>query len=254
MKYYTEHHKKECSICGRLIDVANLQRHEKACVKNSQLPKKDVYKLDHDDLFCKFCKEEFKNKNSLLQHELRCKLNPDRKDFNKLANYSKENFKGQTKYSNPTIKKQAETLRNKYQNGYESPVKGIKRIINHVFEEHNDQEIQKWLDYLDSKEFVIPEHEVSEHPEDYLIVRKTGQKINNSVIYEFEHDFVANILLEGKLLKTNTVHHIDKCRSNNDKKNLMVFESNAEHKRFHNSKYAYLIYNENTHLFNCISK
>ena len=93
MKYYTEHHKKECSICGRLIDVANLQRHEKACFKNSQLPEKDVYKLDHDDLFCKFCKREFTNKNSLLQHELRCKLNPDRKDFNKLANYSKENFK-----------------------------------------------------------------------------------------------------------------------------------------------------------------
>jgi hypothetical protein len=87
-----------------------------------------------------------------------------------------------------------------------------------------------------------------------LIVRKTGIKVDNSVIYEFEQDFIANILLEGKLLKTNTVHHIDKCRSNNDMKNLMVFKTNSEHKRFHNSKYAYLIYNEDTHLFNCILK
>lgn len=203
---------------------------------------------------CKFCGKECKNKNSLTQHEIRCKENPNRKDFNRLANYSKENLKGQTKYSNPTIKKQAETLRNKYQNGYQSPVKGTKRIIDYVFQEHNDQEIQKWIDYLNSKEFVIPEHEVSEHPEDYLIVRKTGIKVDNSVIYEFEQDFIANILLERKLLKNNTVHHIDKCRSNNDKKNLMVFETNSEHKRFHNSKYAYLIYNEDTHLFNCILK
>jgi hypothetical protein len=73
-------------------------------------------------------------------------------------------------------------------------------------------------------------------------------------LYEFAHNFIANILLEGNLLKTNTVHHIDGCRSNNNKKNLMVFETKAEHKRFHNSKYSYLVYNKNNHIFNCILK
>lgn len=254
MKYYTEHHKKACCHCGRLIDVACLQRHENVCLKNSQLPKKDVYKLDHDDLFCKFCKKEFKNRNALVQHELRCKENLNRKSFDNFVEYIRIERKGKTKDNCADIQKQCDTMHKKYEDGYVSPSKGRKNIFEYLYKEHNDQEIQKWFDYLDSKEFIIPEHEVSGHPEDYLIVRKTGQKINNSVIYEFEHDFVANIFLDGKLLKTNTVHHIDKCRSNNDKKNLMVFETNSEHKRFHNSQYAYLIYNEDTHLFNCILK
>ena len=32
---------------------------------------------------------------------------------------------------------------------------------------------------------------------------------------------------------------------------LLVFIDGGNHKRFHNSKYAYLIYDENTHLFSC---
>lgn len=39
---------------------------------------KIVYHVDHDDLFCKFCGKECKNKNSLAQHEIRCKDNPNR--------------------------------------------------------------------------------------------------------------------------------------------------------------------------------
>lgn len=201
---------------------------------------------------CRFCGKECKNKNSLIQHEIRCKENPNRKAFNNFENYILTERKGKTKDNCQDILKQSISLHKKYEDGYISPSKGRKNTFEYFYKEHNDQEIQKWLDYLDSKEFIIPEHEVQEHPEDYLIVRKTGVKVDTSVIYEFEHDFVANILLEGNLLKNNTVHHIDNCRSNNDKKNLMVFESNAEHKRFHNSKYAYLIYNKNTHLFNCI--
>lgn len=254
MQYYTKHHKKECSICGRLIDVANLLRHENSCRLKSQELKKNVYQLDHDDLFCKFCKKEYKSRNALIQHELRCKLNPERKDFNRLANYSKENFKGQTKYTNSVIAKQANTTKNKYLNGYESPIKGKQRIFNYIYEEHNQKEINKWIEYINSRDYVIPEHKVLGHPEDYLIVSKSAIKLDNTVQYEFEHDYIANILLDGKLDKSNTVHHIDKCRSNNAATNLIVFETNADHKRFHNSKYAYLLYDENSHLFNCILK
>lgn len=213
-----------------------------------------MYHVDHDDLFCKFCGKECKNKNSLAQHEIRCQSNPERKSVDNLAKYIAGNRKGKNKDNCEDIQKQCKTMRLKYENGYVSPSKGRKNIFLYLYEEHNQQEINKWIEYINSNNYIIPEHEVLGHPEDYLIVSKSSIKLDTTVQYEFEHDFVANILLGGRLLKTNTVHHIDKCRSNNDKTNLMVFETNAEHKRFHNSKYAYLIYNEDTHLFNCILK
>ena len=63
---------------------------------------------------------------------------------------------------------------------------------------------------------------------------------------------MANIYLNDKLESHNTVHHIDNNPANNNISNLMVFETNNEHKRFHNSKYAKLTYNEDTHKFHCI--
>ncbi len=68
---------------------------------------------------------------------------------------------------------------------------------------------------------------------------------------QFEHDYVANQLLGGQLKKSNTVHHINSVKTDNRKENLLVFIDGNNHKRFHNSDYAYLIYDENTHLFSC---
>lgn len=70
-----------------------------------------------DKLYCKFCSKECHNLNSLKQHEVRCKLNPDRKAFNQLGNYSHNNLKGQTKETNPVIAKQAAKLKNMYASG-----------------------------------------------------------------------------------------------------------------------------------------
>ena len=68
-------------------------------------------------LYCKFCNRECHNLNSLRQHEIRCKNNPDRKDYNKLGNYSHNNFKGQSKDTNSVIAKQAATLKKRYDSG-----------------------------------------------------------------------------------------------------------------------------------------
>jgi len=121
-KRYTEHHKAPCKYCGKLYDVANLKRHEesKICLREP----KNIYKLDHEDLFCKFCQSEFNSKNALIQHEIRCKLNPERKNYNSLGRWSTNTLKGQTKENNKYIKKQAETLKNKYQQGLIKPKQG----------------------------------------------------------------------------------------------------------------------------------
>lgn len=82
-KPYTNHKKVACSICGKLFDVANIKRHEASCGKQ-KLPK---YQVSHEGLNCIFCSKLCKNKNSLAQHELRCKENPNRVNFDSFAKY-----------------------------------------------------------------------------------------------------------------------------------------------------------------------
>lgn len=69
--------KVTCDLCGQVLDkrkyAKHLERHE-----NNPESFKHRYKLDHDDLFCKFCGSERKNERSLINHEMRCKKNPDR--------------------------------------------------------------------------------------------------------------------------------------------------------------------------------
>ena len=203
-----------------------------------------------DDLFCEFCGKQCKSLNSLRQHSTRCSHNPKRKAFNKLGDYS-TSIKGKTQYSDERIRKSAQTLRDKYANGYVSPLKDSSRNVQYIHKEHNDIEIDKWLNYISQNTFEIPELDIITHNEGYEVVAKHQVKDNNTVNLTFVHNYIANILLNGNLTKTNTVHHIDSNRANNDPKNLLVFIDNNNHKRFHNSNYAYLTYNEQTHLFSC---
>lgn len=71
--------KVKCEICGDMIASCGIKNHLRSH-KNGTYEKnrKQRYKLDHDDLFCKFCNKECKNKNSLVNHEIRCKENPCR--------------------------------------------------------------------------------------------------------------------------------------------------------------------------------
>ena len=74
-------------------------------------------RYEKQDGKCIYCGSWFKNLNALAQHEYRCKLNPDRKDFNNLGNYSHFNIKGKTKDNCEQIAKQADVLREMYKNG-----------------------------------------------------------------------------------------------------------------------------------------
>ena len=99
----------------------------------------------------------------------------------------------------------------------------------------------------------IPEYEAYSYGKGtntYNIIRKKHVKHKTKVKPLFEHDFIVSLYLS--LGTNNTVHHVDGNPKNNDITNLIVFKTNGEHKRFHNSKYAWLIYDEATHKFNCI--
>lgn len=47
------------------------------------------------------------------------------------------------------------------------------------------------------------------------------------------HRVVAELLLGRKLKRGEVVHHIDGNKQNNDRENLMVFSSQAEHAAWH---------------------
>lgn len=60
----------------------------------------------------------------------------------------------------------------------------------------------------------------------------------NGMIYE--HTLVAEQKLHRPLSAQEVVHHIDYDRSNNDPSNLLVFATEQEHTRFHNTGEYYL--------------
>lgn len=207
------------------------------------------YNRIQDDLFCKFCKKQCKNKNSLAQHEVRCNQNPNRINSNALTEYVRQNVKGYTAANCPQIAKQVNTMKERYSNGYISPVKGVKRTFTYEYEEHNKEEFQKWVEYVNTLHINLPVYSVSEqHNEGYVFLKPFVEGCR------FEHQLVAKYLLNILDINKYTIHHIDHNRANNKPSNLAIFLSNGAHKRYHNSPYAYLIYDESTHLFDCILK
>ena len=194
------------------------------------------------------CEKECKNLNSLAQHECRCPQNPNRKAFDHLLkNIANESAEARKKRCG----KSSQTLRDKYASGHINPRRGTHVNRSYLYKEHNDQEIARWLAHIKTLNIKIPNYETFLHPEGYKVISKGQVKIDKSVRLNFEHIYLGNLLLEGKLIKVNTVHHIDSIRDNNTLTNLMVFIDSNNHKRFHNSDYAWLIYDPITHLFSC---
>lgn len=246
-----------CEKCGKEIGVNNYNRHIQKCddsgIKPSRREKEiKAYKIDHDGLECKFCGKSFNNKNALVQHEIRCPENKNRKAYNNLAQYTIDNVKGKTADNCEQIKKQKDTIKKKYDSGYVNPCKGRKVQFEYVYKEHNDLQIDKWREYLKSVIITVQPYETISHPEGYKMISCSQNRLGNTIKYVFEHDYIMNLYLGGTLLNENTVHHIDKDRTNNNIMNLMTFNTNGDHKRFHNSKYAFLVYDEKTHKFNCV--
>lgn len=110
-KFYREHKKASCGLCGKLFDVANLKRHEVSCGKVD-----NQRHVSHEGLNCEFCGKLCKNKNSLAQHELRCLENPERKSFDSLVAFNLSE-KGLTQETSEHRAKMAETLKQRYKFG-----------------------------------------------------------------------------------------------------------------------------------------
>lgn len=130
-----------CKYCGREFDNRfKLNGHICWCKSNpnakgkcnfnseSKKEKMKLFNENRDDLFCQYCGKQCKNLNSLKQHEVRCKNNPNaisvRDNFYeyRLRNQSKNlSFipwnKGLTKDTDDRVKKYGETYHNRYVKG-----------------------------------------------------------------------------------------------------------------------------------------
>lgn len=68
----------KCNICGKEITNCNYNKHILSHVNNPAYHTKQTQSVKHDGLNCIYCNRLCKNKNSLAQHECRCKENPNK--------------------------------------------------------------------------------------------------------------------------------------------------------------------------------
>lgn len=116
-----------CELCGQEISASNLSKHIRRHQNHPEtFLKKEIYHTDHDDLFCKFCGKECKNKNSLVQHELRCKENPNKIDTSKSFNNRNKPAwnKGLTKETDERVAKYAISHHNNHVLGLHKDTSG----------------------------------------------------------------------------------------------------------------------------------
>ena len=244
VEYNKQRPKVLCEKCNGYYTKANIERHKQSCNGIIKVPYKASY-IERENLNCIFCNKLCKNKNSLAQHEARCAKNPDRKDWDKLGKYSTENRKDQTKETNTNIALVTQKLLDSYKNRSRKSYLP-KGTVTSIYKEHNDQEIQKYLAYVKNLSKQLPEYS-KRISNGYVLVSNLQADFTKSII--FEHELICLLYLNVEDIFKYTIHHINHIRDDNRIENLMIFNCRKEHLQFHKSKYCWLSYNPETHIF-----
>lgn len=122
MKYTT------CSICNKLIANCNIRKHL-IWHDNHTQPHKPHQSVQHDGLNCIYCGKLCKNKNSLAQHECRCKQNP-----NKIIISSIAWNKGLSKETDSRVQKNADSICKAWADGKYTNAKWSHESHAHSYE------------------------------------------------------------------------------------------------------------------------
>lgn len=135
---------------------------------------------------CRYCKKECKNENSLRNHERLCKMNPNRQ-ISAFVEYNKNKIvwnKGLTKEIDERVKKQSETLKNKYDSG---------ELIHYNKDKKTSDEVKKkisksiklfLLNNPDKVPYLLNHSSKISYPEQYFI--KLFEKENINLKYHLQ--------------------------------------------------------------------
>lgn len=104
-----------CKICGKPISKCGIKAHI-ASHENKKHNISKRYHLTHEGLICIYCGKQWKSKNSLVSHEIRCKDNPDHIMPSKGFKGGIPWNKGLTKETDVRIKKYSEAAKGKSNN------------------------------------------------------------------------------------------------------------------------------------------
>jgi hypothetical protein len=153
---YASHTGKCRSNPNREKSLKHLE-YARSCIEGRNGNQKEIY-------YCQYCGKECFGKNSLVQHEVRCKNNPEKITI--VSNFIKYNedcrngvkhhpHKGQTKETCESIRKQSETKRIQKENGqYICSFKGRKHTL-----ESKEKMRKSALNYLkNNTEFKCPRY------------------------------------------------------------------------------------------------
>ena len=66
-----------CEKCGQEVSKSNLSKHLRRHELHPETFEVPKYRVNHDGLNCQYCGKEYKNNNSLRNHERLCKSNPN---------------------------------------------------------------------------------------------------------------------------------------------------------------------------------
>ena len=110
-----------CPDCAAEISKSNFTKHQRRHLQHPETFKVRTYALTHDGLSCQFCGREWKNRNSLCNHERQCKNNPNRQEVSSFAVFNEKVKRGEarvwnaglTKDTDERVRKSAESI-NKY--------------------------------------------------------------------------------------------------------------------------------------------
>ena len=209
-----------CEKCGREISKSNIAKHLRSHETYSENFEKEQYHLDHDDLFCKFCGKECENRNSLAQHEIRCKENPNKinaciSNFNNIGRIAWN--KGLTKETDERVKQRGLNLHNNVKSG--------KTIFKgHPHSEETKERLskirKKYLSENPEKvPYLINHSSKTSYPEKYFMELFEKENINlkyHHMINKYELDFCdldkkVDIEVDGEQ------HYVDKRIAASDK-------------------------------------
>lgn len=205
--------KIKCELCGREISKSNFTRHLETHENGNFDKWVNQIRLDHNNLFCKYCGKEYKNKKSLVQHEIRCKENPDKinvivEGFNKRGRIAWN--RGLTKETDERLRKSSETFKQNIKYG--------KTIIKgHPHTEETKRKIsEKRKKYLlenpDKVPYLLNHSSKISYPEKYFIKLFKEENINlqhHYRIHTYELDF-CNLDKKIDLEIDGEQHYLDK--------------------------------------------